>query len=34
MIRAYSGKGGLEAVGHVNIEICDALIGLDALEHT
>jgi enolase len=28
----YGGKGVLKAVGHVNEEICDALIGVDALD--
>jgi len=29
---AYMGKGVLKAVGHVNDEICDALVGVDALD--
>jgi len=29
---AYGGKGVLKAVGYVNGEICEALLGLDALE--
>jgi enolase 1/2/3 len=29
---AYGGKGVLEAVRHVNEEICDALVGLDATD--
>ena len=29
---AYGGKGVLKAVGHVNEEICDALVGIDALD--
>lgn len=30
----YLGKGVLQAVGHVNGEICEALIGLDATDQT
>lgn len=29
---AYGGKGVLQAVGHVNDEICEALVGVDALD--
>jgi len=29
---AYGGKGVLKAVGHVNEEICEALVGIDALD--
>jgi enolase len=29
---AYGGKGVLKAVGYVNEEICDALVGVDAVE--
>jgi enolase len=29
---AYGGKGVLKAVGYVNEEICDALLGVDAIE--
>jgi enolase len=29
---AYGGKGVLKAVGHVNEEICEALVGVDALD--
>jgi enolase len=30
--KAYNGKGVLKAVGYVNGEICDALVGLDATD--
>jgi len=30
--QAYGGKGVLKAVGHVNREICEALVGMDALD--
>src|SRR4026207_242165 len=31
---AYGGKGGLKAVENVNTEICEAIVGLDAVEQS
>src|SRR5271154_1989900 len=32
--KRYAGKGVLRAVEHVNTEICEAIIGLDAIEQS
>ena len=32
--KRYGGKGVLQAVGHVNTEICEAIIGVDATEQS
>src|SRR5208282_5878278 len=32
--KRYGGKGVLRAVEHVNTEICEAIIGLDAIEQS